>query len=114
MPFLGATPLLSYLGLFIYARFPIERLQNQGCQDRDSAGANGPSLWGATQGGLLRSRISLYPERALKPRAVRISSCRNVTVAQVKTDWMLWIVICDVSCCNVMIFVMVDVTVFDF
>ena len=62
----------------------------------------------------MRNCLSLYPERALKPRAVRISNCTSVSVAQVKTDWMLWIVICDVSCCNVMIFVVVDVTVFDF
>ena len=88
------------LGLFIYAHFPVECLQKQGCQDRDSAGTSGSSLWGATQGGLLRNCLSLYPERPLKPRAVRISNCTSVSVAQVKTDWMLWIVIFDVSCCN--------------
>ena len=62
----------------------------------------------------MRNCLSLYPERALKPRAVRISNCTNVNVTQVKMDWMLWIVIFDVSCCNIMIFVVFDMTVFDF
>ena len=37
-----------------------------------------------------------------------------MNVTQVKMDWMLWIVIFDVSCCNIMIFVVLDMTVFDF
>ena len=95
--FSGSYSTVELSWSFYIRTFPCRTSAKTGMSGLRLSWTNGPSLWGATQGGLLRSRLSLYPERALKPRAVRMSSCRNVPVAQVKTDWMLWIVISDVS-----------------